>query len=400
MQVEEPTATPLAVSLVDPREHTHSLKLHSSDLLIEVKSLLADFAETSIYTNYHFELQDEARVRTTTQLTPQELEALLPEPLNEYEELSRQGVVSGSRLKMVIDPYTERDVKQHFSRLQQVLVCPPSRTSPIVNLTSHEDMSFFEGPVETSMPEIDFAQLQPNPTNLSNPPSKLHPFRVTEPILPRCIQSVVFSRFSPSDKRRLRGDIAYLLAYTLEGEVVPITASAKGFYVNASKFEGQLEVLNPELSEKKLEGKTLVELLSEVSPLFKSNFSLLLVSGHDWNSLQTARLADSPPEWVYPATQRQPYEPEFDSLRDWNEELQLVRSIPVESPKDRINRDKGVARVYRDFLEAAVSSARAVVHGSVAPLNPMDAKQHQVFVVNHIFLSFAQDLSYKVKLKQ
>lgn len=380
MQVEEPQLTQLAVSLIDPCDKSHSLKLNSSDLPIELKSLLADFSETSIYTNYHFEHQEVL--------------------LNDYEDLARQGVVSGSRLKMVIDPYTERDVKQHVSRLLQVLVCPPSKASPVVSATSGEDMSFFEGPVESSMPDLDFTQLEPDPAKLNSPSSKLHPFRVTEPVLPQCVRSLVFSRFSPTDKRRLRGDIAYLLAYTLEDQVVPITASAKGFFVNASKFEGQLEVLVPESADKKVEGRTLVELLSEVSPLFKASFASLLVSGHDWNTLQTARLPDGPVDWVYPSTLRQPYEPEFDALRDWNEELQLVRSIPVESPKDRINRDKGISRVYREFLEAAVNSARAVVLGSVAPLNPMDAKHHQVFVVNHIFLSFTQDLGYKVRLKQ
>jgi hypothetical protein len=380
MQVEETTTTPLVVSLVDPCERTYSLKLTSTDLPIELKSLLADFAETSTYTNYHFEC----------------LETLV----NDYEDLGRQAVAAGSRLKMVIDPYTERDVKQHVSRLLQVLICPPSKTSPVVSGPSSEDMSFFEGPVEASMPDIDFTQLEPDPAKLSNPPSKLHPFRVTETVLPQCLRSIVFSRFSPSDKRRLRGDIAYLLAYTLEDTVVPITASAKGFYVNASSFEGQLEVLNPEPAERRAEGKTLVELLSEVSPLFKASFGVLLNSGHDWNNLQTASLPDGLNDWVYSTYKRQPYEPEFDALRDWNEELQIVRSIPVETPKDRISRDKGVFRVYRDFLEAAVNSAKAVVHGSIAPLNPMDLKVHQVYVMNHIFLSFTQDLGYKVELKQ
>jgi protein TIF31 len=58
----------------------------------------------------------------------------------------------------------------------------------------------------------------------------------------------------------------------------------------------------------------------------------------------------------------------------------------------RIQRDRAVAKVYNDFLEAAVKGAVAIVGGNLTPLNPNEASRQQVFVYNQIFFSFAVDL--------
>ncbi len=51
-----------------------------------------------------------------------------------------------------------------------------------------------------------------------------------------------------------------------------------------------------------------------------------------------------------------------------------------------------MAKVYNDFLEAAVKGAQAIVGGNLNPLNPNEAPRQQVFVYNQIFFSYAIDL--------
>ena len=79
-------------------------------------------------------------------------------------------------------------------------------------------------------------------------------------------------------------------------------------------------------------------------------------------------------------------------VRDWNEEFQVVKDFPKETLTQRIQRDRAVAKVYNDFLEAAVRGAVAIVGGNLTPLNPNEASRQQVFVYNQIFFSFAVDL--------
>jgi protein TIF31 len=79
-------------------------------------------------------------------------------------------------------------------------------------------------------------------------------------------------------------------------------------------------------------------------------------------------------------------------VRDWNEEFQVVKDFPKETLMQRIQRDRAVAKVYNDFLEAAVKGAVAIVGGNLTPLNPNEASRQQVFVYNQIFFSFAVDL--------
>ena len=56
-----------------------------------------------------------------------------------------------------------------------------------------------------------------------------------------------------------------------------------------------------------------------------------------------------------------------------------------------------MAKVYNDFLDAAVKGAIGIVGGNLTPLNPNEAARQQVFVYNQIFFSFAVDLPGSVE---
>lgn len=78
----------------------------------------------------------------------------------------------------------------------------------------------------------------------------------------------------------------------------------------------------------------------------------------------------------------------------------MVRQLPADTPISRIQKDKALAKVYNDFLEAALLGTEAVVRGALQPLNPMDPKRQHVFVSHHIFFSFTEDIEYAVTYTQ
>ena len=61
-----------------------------------------------------------------------------------------------------------------------------------------------------------------------------------------------------------------------------------------------------------------------------------------------------------------------------------------------MQKDRAVAKVYGDFLEAATKGATAIIEGKIMPLNPNEPMKSHVYVYNQIFFSFAIDhpLSY------
>lgn len=71
--------------------------------------------------------------------------------------------------------------------------------------------------------------------------------------------------------RKLHGDLIYLYAVTLEEKRLHITACTRGFYINQSTDEE----FNPKPANPNHLSHSLIELLSQVSPSFKRNFTLL-----------------------------------------------------------------------------------------------------------------------------
>ena len=57
-----------------------------------------------------------------------------------------------------------------------------------------------------------------------------------------------------------------------------------------------------------------------------------------------------------------------------------------------MQRDRAVAKVYGDFVDAATKGAMAIIEGKIIPLNPNEALRQHVYVYNEIFFSFAVDL--------
>jgi protein TIF31 len=234
-------------------------------------------------------------------------------------------------------------------------------------------------------------------------PSSLNPWSDEEETveIPSCLSLLTLSEFNPPNaKRRLAGDLLYLVVRTLEGNVVHVTCAVNGFWVNSSESGKSFK---PDPSSESFASKTLPDLLCKLSAGFAAAFSKLLNIGAEWNSIRNLPSVLPCPAWQVNSVDEDSgsfFDPDGFVLRDWNEEFQMVRSLPSETPIQRIQRDKAMGKIYSDFLEAAVSGAKNVVHGCVQSLNPMDTGTQQLFVYNHIFFSFTEDLEYIVMCKQ
>ncbi|PQE16105.1 hypothetical protein CJF32_00005000 [Rutstroemia sp. NJR-2017a WRK4] len=80
-----------------------------------------------------------------------------------------------------------------------------------------------------------------------------------------------------------------------------------------------------------------------------------------------------------------------ETLRDWNEEFQSTRELPKDTVQDRVFRERLTSKLFADYNEAAARGAILVARGEIAPLNPTEGKDAQIFVYNNVFFSFGAD---------
>ena len=77
--------------------------------------------------------------------------------------------------------------------------------------------------------------------------------------------------------------------------------------------------------------------------------------------------------------------------RDWNEELQTAREMPVSTAQERLDRARLIHKVMMEFGEASLHGVMAIANGQVLPMNPNESIRSQVFLINNIFVSRGVD---------
>ena len=213
----------------------------------------------------------------------------------------------------------------------------------------------------------------------------------------------------PADRRQ-QGDLFYISVKTLDVGERGITACANGFYVN-NNVEGQ--TFNPSPSTRKtVQGKsnpafsyTLIGCLNQISPQFGKSLEkyineimrtestiLMNPSGHvqKWiefpDQAKTSSKLEELGEFLNPLHGINP-----QGTRDWNEEYQVVKDFAKDNIVQRAQRDRAQFKIYNDFCEAAVKGVKAIIKGSITPINPNEPEKVQVFVFNSIFFSHLMD---------
>ncbi|KAG9487024.1 hypothetical protein GDO78_007085 [Eleutherodactylus coqui] len=190
---------------------------------------------------------------------------------------------------------------------------------------------------------------------------------------PQCLKSLIMSGWNPPPgNRKMHGDLLYLTVVTMEDHHINITSSNRGFYINQSTAE----VFNPKPATPSHLSHSIVELLNQVSPVFKKNFSNLQKKRVHRHPLERIATPYQIYSWIAPSSNHI-----IDCVRAedaYNSRLGYEEHIP--------------GQINSDFVGAATRGAMAVIDGNVMAINPGEETKMQMFIWNNIFFSFGFDV--------
>ncbi|PKU33794.1 hypothetical protein llap_15902 [Limosa lapponica baueri] len=282
------------------------------------------------------------------------------------------------------EPYTVREARIHVRHIRDLLKSlDPSDAFNGVDCNSLSFLSVFtEGDLGDSGKRkkkgTEMEQIDCTPPEHILPGSKERPLCALQPQNRdwkplQCLKVLTMSGWNPPPgNRKMHGDLMYLYVITVEDRHVSITASTRGFYLNQSTAYN----FNPKPANPSFLSHSLVELLNQISPTFKKNFSALQkkrVQRHPFERIAT-------PFQVYSWTAPQA-EHAMDCVRAedaYTSRLGYEEHIP--------------GQVHSDFTAAATRGAMAVIDGNVMAINPSEETKMQMFIWNNIFFSLGFDV--------
>ncbi|KAL9130141.1 MAG: hypothetical protein Q9175_007104 [Cornicularia normoerica] len=343
------------------------------------------------------------------------------ERINDHVELSEvNGFAAGSGLKLVEDPYTEKEARMHLIRIRDIIGAAGNRVDTLhgisAGLSLHDTISPWKDPAAPSAPTDKSVNASPSGAphaladyTLDAPPSMRTFIPTGQEQPPKTIKSLGVSAWNPPPPfLRQQGHLLYLQLTTNEGEQYQITSHISGFFVNKSsnsKFDPF-----PRPPPKNAAAHSLFSLISILSQSFSKSFDTLLEANNKRDPLVNFQLTNAIPSspWLVAptATSLSSHQPDLtrtqetfllsgventETLRDWNEEIQSTRELPRETVQDRVFRERLISKIFAEFNEAAARGAMMVARGEVAPLNPTESKDAQIFVYNNVFYSFGAD---------
>uniref|UniRef100_A0A3Q1C7P2 Clustered mitochondria protein homolog n=1 Tax=Amphiprion ocellaris TaxID=80972 RepID=A0A3Q1C7P2_AMPOC len=388
--------TGFTVKIQAPGTELFDLQVSPQEMVQEIHQVLMDREDTCHRTCFSLQLDGNV--------------------LDNFAELkSIEGVQEGSLLKVVEEPYTVREARIHVRHIRDLLKSlDPSDAYNGVDCNSLSFLSIFtDGDLgdsgERKKKGSELEQIDCTPPEHILPGSKERPLVPLQPQNKdwkpmQCLKVLTMSGWNPPPgNRKMHGDLMYLYIVTVEERHVSVTASTRGFYLNQSTTY----TFNPKPANPSFLSHSLVELLSQISPAFKKNFTALQkkrVQRHPFERIATPFQVYS---WTAPQvdhamdcvraedayTSRLGYEEHIPGqTRDWNEELQTTRELSRKNLPERLLRERAIFKVHSDFAAAATRGAMAVIDGNVMAINPGEETRMQMFIWNNIFFSLGFDV--------
>ncbi|CZR54415.1 probable Protein TIF31 homolog [Phialocephala subalpina] len=381
------TIFPLTVHLPhDPK--TMQVMVSSQEAIHDIRQSIIETPGTFQYSCFHLEHKGE-RINDFIQIS--EVKDLTPE----------------SEIKLVEDPYNEKEARLHVVRVRELIGAAGDRTDTLHGILSglslHDSVTATEEATAASethpMADYDFQAPPVLSTLLPQPQDPA----------PKTVKSISVSPWNPPPYHlRQKGHLLYLLVTTNEGDQYQITSHVSGFYVNKStnsKFDPF-----PRGAPKAFSAHSLLTLMSQISASFDASFQRLQEFNGSKEPLATFQITNATPAspWIVPGSTSSLVTHQADiartqeaylisgienseTLRDWNEEFQSTRELPKDTVQDRVFRERLTSKLFADYAEAAARGAVLVARGEVAPLNPTEGKDAQIFVYNNVFFSFGTD---------
>ncbi|XP_022058258.2 clustered mitochondria protein homolog isoform X2 [Acanthochromis polyacanthus] len=388
--------TGFTVKIQAPGTELFDLQVSPQEMVQEIHQVLMDREDTCHRTCFSLQLDGNV--------------------LDNFAELkSIEGLQEGSLLKVVEEPYTVREARIHVRHIRDLLKSlDPSDAYNGVDCNSLSFLSIFtDGDLgdsgERKKKGNELEQIDCTPPEHILPGSKERPLVPLQPQNKdwkpmQCLKVLTMSGWNPPPgNRKMHGDLMYLYIVTVEERHVSVTASTRGFYLNQSTTY----TFNPKPANPSFLSHSLVELLSQISPAFKKNFTALQkkrVQRHPFERIATPFQVYS---WTAPQvdhamdcvraedayTSRLGYEEHIPGqTRDWNEELQTTRELSRKNLPERLLRERAIFKVHSDFAAAATRGAMAVIDGNVMAINPGEETRMQMFIWNNIFFSLGFDV--------
>ncbi|KAF3928877.1 hypothetical protein ABW20_dc0107680 [Dactylellina cionopaga] len=371
----------------------HPFKIHvmvsTQEQVQDIRQSIIELPDTFQYSCFHLEHNGER--------------------INDFVELSDvPGITPDSELILVEDPYTEKEARIHLLRIRELIGAAASRIDLMAGVNA--GYTLFDSIDTTDDGKSGTSPLHPMANyEFEAPASLLDMLPAIPPTLPKTVKSLSLSPWNPPPHNlRQRGHLLYLQVTTLEGEQFHVTSHVSGFYLNRSS-SNKFDPL-PKTVPRGYSAHSLLELISQLSSEFRVEFKKL----HDIQSKKDPLISFQPTNaipaspWLVPP-QTMPYfshSPDIsrsqetfliagtesnDTLRDFNEEFQSTRELPKDTVQERVFRERLLSKLFADFTDAAVRGAVLIARGEVAPLNPTEGRDAQIYVYNNIFFSYGAD---------
>lgn len=227
----------------------------------------------------------------------------------------------------------------------------------------------------------------------------------TKPQKFKCVNSVnksVHNQTILENKRQ--GDIVYLDIQTLEGKTIYVTCHERGFFINST---GSAGVFDAKPSQLPCYSYTLPGLLSQISPLFKENFSKLISQVLNVETMLFLPSPNDKYEWLVSNDENpfnynyryKNFNYEMDNMKhmrlnkEWNEEFQAIMDLNFQDPLQNLNREKILNDFYKMFKETAVEGAKMIREKKIAPFNFFDSPHANsgYYMYGSIFFTVLED---------
>ncbi|KAK5639875.1 hypothetical protein RI129_010686 [Pyrocoelia pectoralis] len=380
-----------SVKIVSPGTDMFEIQVSSIELVQEIHQLLMDREDTCHRTCFSLQLDGNS--------------------LDNFAELKNiEGLKEGSVIKVVEEPYTMREARIHVRHIRDLL--KSLDPADAYNGVECSSLSFLNAVTQGDILEKKKARPESvdcTPPDFIMPNSKDRPLSALQPHLkdckgPQCVKVLTTSAWNPPPGyRKIHGDLMYLYVVTLEDKHYHISACSRGFYINQSTDQE----FNPKAASPSHLCHSLIELLNQISPLFKRNFALLQKKRSQRHPFERVATPYQIYVWTAPVMEhtidairaedtfssKLGYEEHIPGqTRDWNEELQTTRELPRKTLPERLLRERAIFKVHGDFVAAATRGAMAVIDGNVMAINPGEEAKMQMFIWNNIFFSFGFDV--------
>ncbi|XP_049341481.1 clustered mitochondria protein homolog [Astyanax mexicanus] len=347
--------------------------------------------------------REEVAPRTSLALS---LSGVTLDPFTELQSI--KGFKAGVTLRLVEEPYSPRSARAHLAHVQELLraagpqdALREGRSPSVLSTLTHTPElpsagHSAKGKKSNSKTEQQQTEAPPPPDYILPGASERPPLATLLPTstyteAPNCLLDLSLSCWNPPPgSRKLQGDFLYISVHTMEGKHYDITSSPRGFYLNRST----LDVFDPRPSSSTPVCHCLTDLLSQLSPQFKHNFSTL----RHRPALPTEESMSTPYRtlgWLGGSSLHS-HKPDYScrlgleqglnaQAPDWNEELQAARDLPQTTLEERLQRDKALLQVNSAFVWAVAQGAEKVIDGFVDPIN--NCSEDPAFLWGGLFMS-------------